>query len=71
MKRALDEVNGRISTIGGLGGIPLQRLADLGISRVSFGPQTMGLALAALQRAATTLTALGDYPEDLRFTFSL
>lgn len=31
----------------------------------------MGVALAALQRAATTLTALGDYPEDLRFTFSL
>jgi 2-methylisocitrate lyase-like PEP mutase family enzyme len=71
VKRAIDEVNGRISTIGGFGGIPLQRLADLGISRVSFGPQTMGLALAALQRAATTLTALGDYPEDLRFPFSL
>ena len=71
VKRALDEVNGRISTIGGFGGIPLQRLADLGISRVSFGPQTLGLTLAALQRAATELTALGDYPEDLSFRFDL
>ncbi|PWC06259.1 isocitrate lyase/PEP mutase family protein [Mycetocola zhujimingii] len=71
VKRALDEVKGRISTIGGLGGIPLKRLAELGISRVSFGPQTLGLTLAALQRAATTLTALGDYPEDLSFRFEL
>lgn len=71
VKRALDEVNGRVSTIGGFGGIPLRRLAELGISRVSFGPQTLGLTLAALQRAATTLTALGDYPEDLSFRFDL
>ena len=71
VKRALDEVDGRISTIGGFGGIPLQRLADLGISRVSFGPQTMGVALAALQRAATQLTARGEFPEDLRFKFDL
>lgn len=71
VKRALDEVNGRISTIGGFGGIPLKRLAELGISRVSFGPQTLGLTLAALQRTAETLTALGDYPEDLSFKFDL
>lgn len=71
VKRALDEVNGRLSTIGAVGGVPLKKLAELGISRVSFGPQTMGLALAALQRAATTLTALGDYPEDLSFKFEL
>ena len=71
VKRALDEVNGRISTFGRAGSIPLKRLAELGVSRVSFGPQTMGLALAALQRAATTLTALDEYPEDLSFPFSL
>ncbi|MCP2031327.1 2-methylisocitrate lyase-like PEP mutase family enzyme [Okibacterium sp. HSC-33S16] len=71
VKRALDEVHGRLSTIGGFGGIPLKRLAELGISRVSFGPQTLGLTLAALQRTAATLTALGDYPEDLSFKFDL
>ncbi|MET1051509.1 MAG: isocitrate lyase/phosphoenolpyruvate mutase family protein [Mycetocola sp.] len=69
--RALAEVNGRISTIGAAGGVSLERLAELGISRVSFGPQTLGVALAALQRAATTLTARGDYPDDLSFPFEL
>jgi 2-methylisocitrate lyase-like PEP mutase family enzyme len=71
VKRALDEVNGRISVIGAPGLVPLARLAELGISRVSFGPGTLGLALASLRRAATTLTALGDYPEDLGFKFEL
>ena len=71
VKRALDEVNGRISVIGHPGAVPLTRLAELGVSRVSFGPGTLGLALAALQRAATTLTGLGDYPEDLGFPFEL
>jgi len=71
VKRALDEVNGRISVIGAPGLVPLKRLAELGISRVSFGPGTLGLALASLQRAATSLTALGEYPEDLGFKFEL
>jgi 2-methylisocitrate lyase-like PEP mutase family enzyme len=69
--RAVDQVQGRISVMGGVGAVPLKRLADLGVSRVSFGPGTLGLTLAALQRAATTLTALGDYPEDLGFPYSL
>ena len=71
VKRALDEVNGRISVIGHPGAVPLTRLAELGVSRVSFGPGTLGLALAALQRAAAQLTALGDYPDDLGFPFEL
>ncbi|TFC84270.1 isocitrate lyase/phosphoenolpyruvate mutase family protein [Cryobacterium sinapicolor] len=71
VKRALDEVNGRISVIGVPGLVPLKRLAELGVSRVSFGPGTLGVALAALQSAATTLTGLGDYPEDLGFKFKL
>ena len=71
VKRALDEVHGRISVIGQPGAVPLVRLAELGISRVSFGPGSLGLALAALQRAATQLTALGDYPDDLGFPFQL
>jgi 2-methylisocitrate lyase-like PEP mutase family enzyme len=69
--RAIEQVQGRVSVIGGVGSVPLRRLAELGVSRVSFGPGTLGLTLAALQRAATTLTALGDYPEDLGFTYAL
>ncbi len=71
VKRALDQVKGRISVIGHPGAVPLARLAELGVSRVSFGPGTLGLTLAAIQRAATSLTALGDYPDDLGFKFEL
>lgn len=71
VKRALDQVNGRLSVIGKPGAVPLARLAELGVSRVSFGPGTLGLTLAALQRAAANLTALGDYPDDLGFAFAL
>lgn len=71
VKRAVAQVNGRISVIGHPGAVPLARLAELGVSRVSFGPGTLGLTLAALQRAATSLVALGEYPEDLAFKFEL
>jgi 2-methylisocitrate lyase-like PEP mutase family enzyme len=69
VKRALDEVDGRISVFCGPGGMPLARLAELGVSRVSFGPGTLKLTLAALQRAASTLVALGDVPADLGFKY--
>ena len=69
--RAIEQVHGRISVIGHPGAVPLTRLAELGVSRVSFGPGTLGLTLAALQGAATHLTALGDYPDELGFPFSL
>jgi 2-methylisocitrate lyase-like PEP mutase family enzyme len=49
--------------------VPLRRLAELGVARVSFGPGTMGLTLAHLQAAATQLTALGDYPPELGFAY--
>lgn len=71
VERAVDEVEGRISVFGRPGGIPLSRLAELGVSRVSFGPGTLGLTLAALHRAAATLVARGEYPEDLGFPFEL
>lgn len=71
LKRAVDEVKGRLSVFGSPGGIPLGRLAELGVSRVSFGPGTLGLTLAALQRAAVTLVTLGEYPDDLGFKFEL
>jgi len=49
--------------------VPLKRLAELGVSRVSFGPGTLGLTLAHLRAAATQLTALGDYPAELGFKY--
>jgi len=71
VERAIDAVGGRISVIGHPGAVPLTRLAELGVSRVSFGPGTLGLTLAALQGAAANLTALGDYPDDLGFAYAL
>ena len=71
VERAVAGVDGRVSTISGPRSVPLQRLAELGVSRVSFGPRTLGLVLAHLQAAAAQLTALGDYPEELGFEFSL
>jgi 2-methylisocitrate lyase-like PEP mutase family enzyme len=69
VKRALDEVNGKVSVISNPSSVPLKRLAELGVSRVSFGPGMLGLTLSHLQAAATQLTALGEYPEELGFTY--
>ena len=69
VSKALEEVNGKISVIGTPDGVPLKRLAELGVSRVSFGPQALGLTLAHLSAAAEQLTALGDYPAELGFSY--
>lgn len=67
--KAIAEVNGKISVIGHPGAVPLKKLAELGVSRVSFGPFMLGLTLSHLQAAATQLTALGDYPAELGFQY--
>jgi 2-methylisocitrate lyase-like PEP mutase family enzyme len=69
VKRALDEIDGKISVFSGPASVPLKRLAELGVSRVSFGPGALGLTLAHLQRAATQLTALGGYPTELGYSY--
>ena len=66
---AIAQVNGKISVIAHPGAVPLKKLAELGVSRVSFGPFMLGLTLAHLQAAATQLTALGDYPSELGFSY--
>jgi len=71
VERAVSQIDGRVSVISGPDSVPLQRLAELGVSRVSFGPYTLGLALAHLQAAAAHLTALGEYPKELGFAYSL
>jgi 2-methylisocitrate lyase-like PEP mutase family enzyme len=67
--RALAEIDGKVSVISNPSSVPLKRLAELGVSRVSFGPGILGLTLAHLEQAATQLTALGDYPEELGYTY--
>ncbi len=66
---AIEEIDGRVSVIANPSSPPLATLAELGVSRVSFGPGTMGLTLAHLQAAATQLTALGEYPAELGFSY--
>jgi len=69
VERAVRDVNGPVAVIANPTSVPLKRLAELGIARVSFGPGTLGLTLAHLQKAAAVLTALGDYPEELGFEY--
>lgn len=67
--KALTDIAGRVSVISNPASVPLAKLAELGVSRVSFGPGMLGLTLAHLQTAATQLTALGDYPAELGFSY--
>ena len=69
VKRALDEIDGKIAVVSNPSSVPLARLAELGVSRVSFGPGTLGLTLAHLAAAAEQLTALGAYPAELGYKF--
>lgn len=67
--KAIAEIDGRVSVISNPSSVPLRRLAELGVSRVSFGPGTLGLTLAHLQAAAAQLTAWGEYPAELGFGY--
>ena len=67
--RALAEIHGKVSVISNPTSVPLRKLAELGVSRVSFGPGVLGLTLAHLRATATQLTALGDYPGELGFSY--
>jgi 2-methylisocitrate lyase-like PEP mutase family enzyme len=60
-------VRGPISILAGPGSPPLAEIARLGIARVSYGPGPLGVAMAALKRAAETLITGGDPPADLAF----
>ena len=69
VRRAVAEIDGKVSVVANPSSVPLKRLADLGVARISFGPGVLGLTLAHLQAAATQLTALGDYPAELGFKY--
>ncbi len=55
----------RISVIGIPGGPRPAELEALGVARISYGPQTQRIALAALQATATDLLAGGGLPEGI------
>jgi 2-methylisocitrate lyase-like PEP mutase family enzyme len=66
--RAMSEAfAGRLSIFVSAATPPLRELAELGVARVTFGPGLMGVAYAALQRAAAQALDLGELPEDLAF----
>ena len=67
--RAVRDVRGPVSVVSNPTSVSLKKLAELGVARVSFGPGTLGLTLAHLQKAAATLTSLGEYPEELGFPY--
>lgn len=67
--RAVREIDGRVSVVSGATSVPLRQLAELGVSRVSFGPGILGLTLSHLRDAAAQLTALGEYPHELGFEY--
>jgi 2-methylisocitrate lyase-like PEP mutase family enzyme len=56
-----------VSVIGGAGGPTRAEFAAAGVSRISYGPGPLGVATAALKRAAETLLAGGEPPADLAF----
>ncbi|HMH59536.1 MAG TPA: isocitrate lyase/phosphoenolpyruvate mutase family protein [Galbitalea sp.] len=67
--RAVAAIDGRISVIAGATSVPLKRLAELGVSRVSFGPGILGLTLSHLRDATEQLTSRGEYPPELAFEY--
>jgi len=67
LERLVAEMGGKVSVIGFPGGPTLAELAKVGVARVSYGPGPLGVAMAALSRAAETLLAGGEAPADLAF----
>ncbi|MDN4161808.1 isocitrate lyase/PEP mutase family protein [Nocardioides abyssi] len=56
----------RLTLIGLPGHVPLARLEELGVARVSFGPVSQNVALTALQQMVEEVHRGGTAPEDTR-----
>lgn len=52
--------------IGAPGSLPLATLQELGVARVSYGPHSQRVALAALQELVEDVHAGGGLPQNLR-----
>ena len=68
---AVAAVRAPIAVFAHPGYISLPRLAELGVGRVSFGPQSLGLTLHHLAAAAEQLTARGEDPSELGYRYEL
>jgi len=56
----------RLTLIGVPGSLPLARLEELGVARVSYGPNAQRVALTALQELVEDVHAGGGLPESMR-----
>ena len=56
----------RLSVIGAPGSLPLARLQELGVARVSYGPMSQRVALTALQELVEDVHAGGGVPSTMR-----
>ena len=68
---AVAAVRAPIAVFAHPGYVSLARLAELGVGRISFGPQTLGLTLHHLAAAAEQVTARGEYPAELTYRYDL
>lgn len=68
---AVAAVRAPIAVFAHPGYLPIARLADLGVGRISFGPQILGLTLSHLADATAQLTTRGDYPVELGYRYEL
>ncbi len=56
----------RLTVIGFPGSTPLDRLEELGVARISYGPQPLRVALTALQELVEAIQAGGGIPMSTR-----
>lgn len=56
----------KLTLIGAPGSVPLARMAELGVARVSYGPFAQSVALMALEDLTKDVVAGGGLPSDFR-----
>jgi 2-methylisocitrate lyase-like PEP mutase family enzyme len=67
IERLVAGIGAPVSIFAHPGGLSLAELERLGVARASVGPGTLGVAMAALARAAEALLAREPLPADLAF----
>jgi 2-methylisocitrate lyase-like PEP mutase family enzyme len=67
VEQAVDAIDGPVATVVKFGSIPIARLVELGIARISVGPGSGKFSLEALGKLAETLNARGEYPPELTY----
>jgi 2-methylisocitrate lyase-like PEP mutase family enzyme len=67
LRRLVAEMGAPVSVLAVPGGPPPAELERLGVARMSVGPGSLGVAMAALRDAAAALLAGGELPPELAF----